>query len=441
MIRSFQDRKSIRFAVCTVLAASLVAGCAGAGNMARASGKAERAASARSEGKLDRAVAQAERDVARRPREASARAALGSAYLAAGRFESAATTFQDAITLGDDSPATGLRLALAHIGAGRSGEALAILNQHASGLPAGDLGLALALAGDTGRGVAVLDQALRSGEETAKLRQNLAYAFALDGRWLEARLMAAQDVPADQLDARIGAWAMNGKPEDFQQRVAALLGTPVRADAGQPVELALAPVAAPALAAVPAPAFATVSGELPAIEPDREFVLPEAASAAPVQLAAAPAPAAPTTFAGAFAQPASLSVPARPTPARPVPAPVKLTAKAAPAPAASCATTRSCTHQIQLGAFASEDNARRASKVLQGRNPELRGHEMAITSAVVNGKTFWRVSAIGFDQRTAAGACSKVRTRGDGCMALAGGKPASGKPGAPTKGGQMMARR
>lgn len=436
MIRSLQDRKSIRFAVCTALAASLVTGCAGAGNLARANGKAERAASARSEGKLDRAVAQAERDVAKRPREAGTRAVLGSAYLAAGRFESAATTFQDAITLGDDSPATALRLALAHVGAGRNGEALAILNQHANGLPAGDLGLALALAGDTGRGVAVLDQALRSGEETAKLRQNLAYAFALDGRWLEARLMAAQDVPADQLDARIGAWAMNGKPEDFQQRVAALLGTPVRADAGQPVELALAPSAAPALAAVPAPAFATVSGELPAIEPDREFVLPEAAPAAPVQAAVAPAPAAPATFAGAFAHPAALSIPARP-----VSAPRKLTARPAPAPAAGCATTRSCTHQIQLGAFSSQDNARRASKVLQGRNPELRGHEMAITSAVVNGKTFWRVSAIGFDQRSAAGACSKVRTRGDGCMALAGGKPASGKPGAPATGGQMMARR
>ena len=44
------------------------------------------------------------------------------------------------------------------------------------------------------------------------VRQNLAYAYALAGNWRAARVMAAEDVPADQLDARLAQWAASAAP-------------------------------------------------------------------------------------------------------------------------------------------------------------------------------------------------------------------------------------
>ncbi|MEZ5735221.1 MAG: tetratricopeptide repeat protein [Novosphingobium sp.] len=234
-----QNHKAIRFAVSSALAAVLVTGCAGSSHVASAGKYSSQAQASKSQQKLDRSVEKAERVVERNPRDVSARIALADAYLQAGRFDSAATTYNDALALGDTSARTSLSLALADIGSGHDREAVAILDDVGDSLPASDLGLALALAGETSRGVAILAEALRDGEDTPKLRQNLAYAYALDGRWREARLMAAQDVPADQLDARISNWAMQGKPEDFQKRVAGLLRAPVRSDAGQPASIAL----------------------------------------------------------------------------------------------------------------------------------------------------------------------------------------------------------
>ena len=64
------------------------------------------------------------------------------------------------------------------------------------------LGLDVQLAGETEQGVHVLSNAVRGGDNTPKSRQNLAYALALNGNWAGARIMAAEDVPLDQLDAR-----------------------------------------------------------------------------------------------------------------------------------------------------------------------------------------------------------------------------------------------
>lgn len=127
-----------------------------------------------------------------------------------------------------------LRLALALIGVGQDRDAVTVFDQNRDGIPAGDFGLALALAGEAGRGADVLAEALRNGESSAKLRQNLAYAYALN-RALDQCPGdgGAGRVPADQLDARMGAWATMVRPEDYQQRVAGLLGAPIRADAGQ----------------------------------------------------------------------------------------------------------------------------------------------------------------------------------------------------------------
>src|SRR5690606_19058520 len=128
--------------------------------------------------------------------------------------------------------------------------------------------------------------ALRGGENTMKVRQNLAYAYALDGRWPEARLMASQDVPADQLDARISEWAHQGKPEDYRVRVAGMLGTPVLADGGQPAHLALGRPAGTALAVAETPAPA---GELPPVEKGESFWLAEMSRSDAQPAAAKPA--------------------------------------------------------------------------------------------------------------------------------------------------------
>src|SRR3546814_15526434 len=74
---------------------------------------------------------------------------------------------------------------------------------------------------------------------TARTRQNLAYAYALAGRWKDARMMAGFDLDPLAANQRITQWAQNAAPGLSQQRVAALMGVPIDgADAGQPAALA-----------------------------------------------------------------------------------------------------------------------------------------------------------------------------------------------------------
>ena len=211
----------IGFAAGSLLAASLLSGCS-AGRIHSASAALPDGMSNQLDARAEKAVVRAEQSVQRGPQDAAARTALGHAYLTAGRFDSAATAFSDAMALGDNTGRTALSLALARIGQGRNGEAVALLDDWRSEIPAGDLGLALALAGETSRGVAVLADAVRSGDGSATLRQNLAYAYALDGRWQEARVMASQDVPADQLDRRLAVWALSTLPDRHRERIVRL---------------------------------------------------------------------------------------------------------------------------------------------------------------------------------------------------------------------------
>jgi hypothetical protein len=287
-----------------------------------------------------------------------------------------------------------------------------------------------------------MGNAIRNGENTPKMRQNLAYAFALAGRWREARLMAEQDVPAGEVSKRIGEWAVMAQPEAWQVRVAALLDVPVGvSDAGQPVQLALAnspsveQLAAEASAAAPQPIAADAPAELPPLAanaaPRRELPPVEPMVAIENQ---APAPAAPNTFQSAFAQP---------TPAAPAPAPVvqdtaRFVRASTPPPAeAGPAPRAEGTHLVQLGSFASEQGARRAWGIYVQRYPELAGHQMVISEAVVKGKRYWRVSAGGFGQQASTAMCGRVRAKGQGCFAYAEGRPL---PGA-VDSGIRMARR
>lgn len=432
-----QKKGIVRYAFGTALAAALLAGGAGMSQMALA----DRGVSSQERASL-KAVAKAEKAAAKSPRNAALRVALGHAYLSSGRFESAAQAFRDALSLGDANAATALSLSLAQVASDDQAGAVATLDQWRESIPASDLGLALALAGETGRGVAVLADALRAGDSSAKLRQNLAYAYALDGRWKEARVMAAQDVPADQLDQRISDWALQGRPEDFRKRVAVLLSVPLRSDQGQPDHLALsgAVPSAPqyAAAAEPAPSAAAASAELPpAGEPDDWSEAQPALVSAPAQepsqfQAAFAEPAAPAPAAAALAggttfvsRPVVQALPARSF-ERDRKANASRTQPERNRVSSAATVSAGDTHRVQLGSFLSEERARKSWSIFVSRNPELRELRMLITAAVVNGRNFWRVAATGLDARGASSLCSNVRGRGAGCIAYSADRPLPG---------------
>jgi Flp pilus assembly protein TadD len=462
--------KKIGFVAIGAIAVATLGACAGSAHLARAEAHDQGNAALSKRG-VEKDVQAAERAVARTPQNPSLRATLGLAYLQVGRFASATTAFDDAMRLGDNSPRTALSLALAKVGAGHGREAVAILDDWRDTIPASDLGLALALAGETTRGVAILTDALRAGQSTPKLRQNLAYAYALDGRWREARTMMEQDIPADQVDRRISEWAMQGRPEDAQKRVASLLGAPIRSDPGLPQALALGnsdtveQLAAEATAVQPQPVqqSAVAREELPAAGETAvatpvaapSVAVVSAASQVPVETApvyvAPAAPIAPAPEAVAVVQPAETGSFASAFVASTTPAPAQESRAQVSAPrtvrvtlpAAKPVNFRNGSHLVQLGSFSSPEGARRGWGVLASRNPRLREYRMVITPAVVNGKNFWRVAAAGFDAGTAWSMCSTVRNRGGACFAYnatrapAGALPAS----AQTFAGLQFARR
>jgi cell division septation protein DedD len=158
----------------------------------------------------------------------------------------------------------------------------------------------------------------------------------------------------------------------------------------------------------------------------REFAVAEpAAPAVPIEQPAAPS----NGFAAAFAEAP-----------RPVARAIPLRA-AASKPLAEAKPLRSGTHFVQLGSFSSPENAQRAIKTLKARHPRLRGFAMTVTPAVVHGKNFWRVAASGFNQASAVGMCSSLRTRGGACIAYSAYRPLPGAVPARGSGGPMMARR
>ncbi len=453
-----KQNRAIMLAVTTALATTTLAGCASQA-APRADFSAQKAQSALVKGKTSKAIAHAEESVLAEPRNAGYRAMLGAVYMEAGRFQSAATSFKDAMTLGDDSSRTALSYALAEIAAGNNPAALAVLSDHRDSIDPADLGLAFSLAGNPERGIHVLGNALRSGQATPKVRQNLAYSYALKGEWRAARLMAAEDVPADQVSDRIGEWAQTVRPEHFQTRVATLLGVPLVGDAGQPAQLALSnAVAAEQLAAeetAPAPVqvaeaaveapryiLPPMGGELPAVgdEPASEFA--PAPAPTPV-VAAAPAPAdAPEQFADAFAEPTPTGATLADitnSAVRFVSNPVvqKMPASvAAKSPAESRPAVQG-EHLIQLGSFTSEAGAKRAWGIYAKRYPQLKNYHMVITEARVRGKRYFRVSAGGFKNASARSMCSTVKAKGQGCITWAANAPL---PGAVDRGVRMASR-
>ena len=235
-------------ALSLVAFASIMSGCAAPqSHVASFGGKtngeiglATRAMAALNSNDVPTAIDLAERAVQKTPDDAGFRALLGNAYFAGGRFQSAEQAYKDSLSIYSNQPQVVLKLALVEIGLGKNAEALGFLEAGREVIDPADYGLAVALAGRPDAAIQVLQDIARRPDADARVRQNLALAYALSGDWTNARTVASQDVPADQLDARIHQWMQMASPGKGSTAVAALVGvTPAPVDPGQPIRLAL----------------------------------------------------------------------------------------------------------------------------------------------------------------------------------------------------------
>lgn len=413
----------------TALASGALAGCTG-DRAPDAQVSAGKAGQALEKGRTNAAVRHAEAAVLAEPRAAKHRVVLGATYLQAGRFASAETSFAEAMELGDTSARVVVSRVLAMVAVGRADEAHSLLTRHADSIDRADLGLAFAMAGDPDRGASILTAELRGQQNTPKVRQNLAYSLALGGDWRSARLLVAEDVPADKIGDRLGQWASTAHAEAQTLRVANVLGVPIAQDDARPAQLALAnfpstPMLAAEAAATMRPADVAPSiavaepAEAVRAEPARTAELPALASntAAPVErfVPAASVPA-----------PAPVKVAVAPAP-KPVPASVRAPARSAMAVAKPAAQKlQSGNHLVQLGSYLSRADAERAWGVFQTRFPVLKDAPLVITKAEVKGRIYYRVAAGNLAEGSARSLCSSVKARGQGCLAYSAAKPLPG---------------
>lgn len=378
-----------------------------------------------------KAAALAERAVELEGRNADYRMLLGQAYLAGGRFQSAEQTFADTLTLNPEKERAALNLALAQVALGKNGAAQSTLADYRDKLAAADFGLAMALAGNPQEAVRILEFATRAPDATAKTRQNLALAYALAGKWTNAKVMAVQDITPDEADARLAIWAGFARPDGGPAQVATLLGVKPAADAGLPTRLALAPTTAPvAVAAAQVPAAEAIAAPVPApvvvadATPAFETPAPaEATKVQPVVVAVAPAP----TLIRAEPQPARQAVtssPRRTASAKPALKPVA--APVAQLRNASMERTKPGKFVVQLGAFQTAASAQRAWNKISAR-VDLANYEAINGAAKVRNASLVRVSVGSFEQRGDANKmCARIKQSGNVCFVRvqAGDSPA-----------------
>lgn len=381
------------------------------------------------------------------------RSLLARIYMADGRFASAERTFMDVMELGQTDPRTVVSLALTRIAQGKVDSAISLVESNRSIIPASDYGLTLALAGQTKQAVDVLVDSIRADNANARTRQNLALAYALNGQWSQARIMASQDMDVDRVNDRIVEWAQYARPGAYETRIAGLLNVSPAADPGQPVRLALnaAPVSYAAAdvadtteiaAAVPAPVeAASAPVSFASVDPNTELAAigpaPSASNVAgfasveqDVKVAvAAPEPEAPLIKASSTPVKSEAIVP------------VKLAlASVEPVKAAAPAAVGG-THVIQLGAFSSAANADKAWKQYSSRYSSLQGFGSASSTVKVGGKTLIRLAAMGFGNKSSADAvCRQIKAKGGDCVvkAIGGEQPVRM---AANKGGRQIASR
>jgi len=430
-------------ALAAVSLAAIATACAGPGSSGPRSasifgqkvdtsniGLGTRAQAALAANDLQTAVSLAERAVDNSPRDASFRALLGNCYLASGRFASAESAFRDSLSLAGSQPQIILKLALVQIAQGKNEEAKSLLAMAQSVLDPADTGLALALAGDPQSAISVLEPAARAIGADARVRQNLALAYAFVGNWEQARTIAAQDVPGDQLDGRIQQWMALAKPAHASDQVAAFIGIqPVAGDPGQPIRLALnqddatrqaaaRPVEVPQAAPAELSSVATV--ELPPAAPEPVAVAAAEPTPAPLpEPVAAPEPA---PVALAAYEPAPEVSPIRA--ARPAlsPAAVRLAEPVAKLRRASLPKARAGKSRavVQLGAFSSRDRIELAWERATSKYSVLRGYTPVSARFDGGSRTVYRLSVKGFSSdREARLLCESLKRSGRACFVRA----------------------
>jgi Flp pilus assembly protein TadD len=401
-------------------------------------GLAMRAQAALVANDLTTALSLGEAAVEHRPKDATFRALLGNIYLASGRYASAERSYHDALTLAAPDPQVVLKYALVQLAQGKTEQAVAMLGEAQTLLDPADLGLALAIAGRANDAIAVLEPAARMRGADARTRQNLALAHALGGDWQSARIIAAQDLAADQVEARMAEWLTMARPGQASAQVAAFIGVQPVADPGQPTRLALAK-----------PANETRAAAVTVRLPPPAFVAPQPAPVAPAAPVAYAAPAEPIEqyaeivpppmppMPAATVEPQSKRLAEAPRAKPAAAAPRKIAAKA-PRPALSPAAAR-LTHSlpelrrdaslrtggnsrvvVQLGAFDKREFVAGAWNRAAGRHAALRNYT-PVTARFDSGKgTFYRLSVKGFaSDREAAQLCNALKRAGTSCFVRA----------------------
>ena len=418
---------SLRFgtAVSALALTTMLAGCAApsfrsASNVSSAKANLAyglRAQMALESGDVASAIDLAEKAVQANPNDATVRGLLANAYFAAGRFSSADSAYGDALALSPAQPQVVLKRALTQIAQGKNSEALSLLEPARYHLEAADYGLAVALAGQPAEAITVLEPAARAQGADARVRQNLALAYALSGDWTAARTIAGQDLAPDQVDARVQQWMSLAKPGRPSDQVTALVGiSPAAADPGRPAQLALTQDSGTYAAAAPQPAVQVVEAAPAFVEP----VVPAPQS---VEAASVPPPAAPRTDVQAIAAAAAISPEAPAAFAAmtssfaPAPKPAAVPTKRAPARPAAAKAKGDSKAVIQLGAYSSAERVSVAWERLTKKYPALANY--APMRARFDGPkgTVWRLSIKGFDtQRAAIQQCQTLRSRGGNCF-------------------------
>jgi len=388
-------------------------------------GLATRAQAALASNDVRNAVSLAERAVENSPNDAGFRALLGNCYLAAGRFASAEGAYRDSLSLVPAQSNVILKLALVQIGQGKSDQAKLTLDEARGQIDPSDAGLALALAGDPQSAIALLEPAARAVGADGRTRQNLALAYAFAGDWTQARTVAAQDVPGDQLDARIQQWMALAKPANVSEQLASFIGIqPVAGDPGQPVRLALKKddavrEAAAEPVAQPTPvqqAAQSVTVNLPPATP--AMPQQEAVALAAAEPIAPPPPpyVAPEPTPRTVATPAVAIRDVRPALS---PAAVRLSdalPKVRKAAAPRPATGKSST-VVQIGAYSSRERIAAAWSKSSGKHGALKRYTPVTARFAGAQGTVYRLSVKGFSSdREAVNLCASLKKAGGSCF-------------------------
>jgi len=281
----------------------------------------------------------------------------------------------------------------------------------------------MALAGVPADAIAVLNQAARQPGADARIRQNLALAYALSGDWTEARTVAAQDVAAADLDQRLQQWMQIAKPVHASDQVAALTGVTPVADPGQPTRLALTQ---------PEPANVQVAAvQMPAPQPVQQVASIEPISVAPAlppvpEAKPLPMPEQPVT-AALFA---AASAPAEAVPVRFDEQPktasyVAITKRVRKAAAGGLANGKADA-VVQLGAYGSPQRVASAWNAIAKRHSAVNRYRPMSARFDAGAGTVYRLSVKGFaSAEEAQKLCGALKSSGQSCFVrrVAGDSP------------------